>query len=90
MLEVNYAALEHAQGQMKTLSHQIDEKLDTLRAGLQKMRWDGADREAYDEHQRAWDAAVTDLNGVLGQIAAAVGLARENYINTEASNSKLF
>ncbi|WP_018351000.1 WXG100 family type VII secretion target [Longispora albida] len=89
-IEVNYATLEHAAGQMKTLSGQIDEKLDALRAKLQQLDWQGSDREAYDTHQRKWDESIKDLNTILNQIGAAVGVAKQNYMDTENSNANLW
>lgn len=90
MIKVDPHVLQEAHSQMKTIAHGMDEKLDTLRSGLEKMEWTGQDQEAYHEHQRKWDQAVTDLNNVLNQIGAAVGMASENYVNTEMQNSNLW
>jgi 6 kDa early secretory antigenic target len=90
VIKVDYAVLENAHSQMQSISKALDTKLDTLRAGLQKMEWDGQDRVAYQQHQAKWDQAVRDLNAVLNEIANAVGVARENYMTTEMSNSKLW
>jgi len=87
---VNYAALENANSQIQSTARSVEEKLDTLRTRLQQMQWDGQDQEAYREHQAQWDRAVRDMNGVLQQIGAAVGTARENYMSTEASNAKVW
>jgi early secretory antigenic target protein ESAT-6 len=54
------------------------------------MEWEGQDQVAYQQHQAKWDQAVRDLNAVLNEIANAVGVARENYMSTEMSNSKLW
>ncbi|MDT5043921.1 MAG: hypothetical protein QOE51_4906 [Actinoplanes sp.] len=89
-IKVDYAVLEQAHSQMQAISKALDTKLDTLRSGLQKMEWDGQDRVAYQQHQAKWDQAVRDLNQVLNEIANAVGVARENYMTTEMSNSKLW
>lgn len=87
---VNYAALESANNQIQSTARSLDEKLDTLRARLQKIQWDGADQAAYQQHQQQWDNALRDINGILAQIGAAVGVARENYMNTEQSNAKVW
>lgn len=87
-IQVNYAQMEAAAAQMKGISAQIDTELDTLRSKLQQMNWDGEDREAYNNHQRKWDAAIRDINALLNEIGGAVGIARENYINTEMNNAK--
>lgn len=57
---------------------------------LSKLEWEGQDRAAYEQHQAQWDAAVRDINKVLNDIGAAVGIARENYVSTEMSNSKVW
>jgi len=87
-IAVNYAALEHAHQQMQSISRHLDQKLDTLRSGLQRIEWDGADRAAYQEQQLKWDAAVRDINTILNEIGNAVGIAKENYLSTEMNNAK--
>jgi WXG100 family type VII secretion target len=90
MIKVDPHVLQEAHSQMKAIAQGMDTKLDTLRSGLQRMEWEGSDKEAYREHQAKWDKAVTDLNAVLNQIGAAVGIASDNYTSTEMSNSKLW
>jgi early secretory antigenic target protein ESAT-6 len=89
-IKVDPAALESAHTQMQAISRTIDEKLDTLRSGLQKIHWEGADREAYRQHQQEWDRAVADINAILNEIGGAVGVARERYVSTEMANSRLW
>lgn len=89
-IKVDYAVLESSNQQMQAISRTIDEKLDTLRSMLTKLEWEGQDRVAYEQHQAQWDAAVRDINKVLNDIGNAVGIARENYMTTEMSNSKVW
>ncbi|MGW5669488.1 WXG100 family type VII secretion target [Micromonospora sp. NPDC003776] len=89
-IKVDYAVLESSNQQMQAISRTIDEKLDTLRSMLTKLEWEGQDRVAYEQHQAQWDAAVRDINKVLNDIGQAVGIARENYMTTEMSNSKVW
>ena len=89
-IKVDYAVLESSNQQMQAISKTIDEKLDTLRSMLTKLQWDGEDRAAYEQHQAQWDAAVRDINQILNDIGGAVGIARENYVTTEMSNSKVW
>ena len=58
MIKVNYAALEAAETQIKSISASMDEKLAALRGKLQQVVWEGQDQARYAEHQRQWDAAV--------------------------------
>ncbi|MGN9810997.1 WXG100 family type VII secretion target [Micromonospora sp. BQ11] len=89
-IKVDYAVLESSNQQMQAISRTIDEKLDTLRSMLSKLQWDGQDRAAYEQHQAQWDAAVRDINKILNEIGGAVGVARENYVNTEMSNAQVW
>ncbi|MEU5725191.1 MULTISPECIES: WXG100 family type VII secretion target [unclassified Micromonospora] len=89
-IKVDYAVLESSNQQMQAISRTIDEKLDTLRSMLTRLEWEGQDRVAYQQHQAQWDAAVRDINKVLNDIGQAVGIARENYMTTEMSNSKVW
>jgi len=90
MIKVDYAVLENATAQIRSISATIDEKLDSLRSQLQRLEWEGHDRQAYAAHQAKWDAAVADLNQLLNEIGGAVGVARENYMNTESSNASMW
>ncbi|GIJ49691.1 hypothetical protein Val02_65770 [Virgisporangium aliadipatigenens] len=90
LIQVSPAQLEAAQLSIQKISKEIDTKLDTLRAMLQQLEWEGADREAYNAYQAQWDQAVRDINAVLNQIGGAVGIARDNYITTEANNAKVW
>jgi WXG100 family type VII secretion target len=86
-IQVNYAALEAAEAQIKSISRGMDEKLAALRGQLQQMVWEGQDQQRYAEYQGKWDQAVADLNQVLAQIGAAVGVANSNYQQTEQANA---
>jgi ESAT-6 family protein len=87
---VNYAQMEAAHSQMKSISQAIDSKLDTLRAQLDQMQWSGQDRDAYVAHKAAWDRAIKDINTILNEIGGAVGVARQNYMTTEINNAKVW
>jgi len=86
-IQVNYAALEAAETQIKAISRAMDDKLAALRTKLQAIVWEGADQQNYRQHQDQWDRAVADLNAVLAQIGAAVGTANSNYQQVEQSNA---
>lgn len=89
-IKVNYAQMESAREQMQAISAQIDEKLDALRSKLQQIQWEGGDQQAYEAHQRQWDTAVREINQLLNEIGAGVGVAKQNYVDTESSNTKLW
>jgi WXG100 family type VII secretion target len=90
MIKVNYAAMETAHGEIKSISEALGSKLDSLKDRLQKIEWTGSDQEAYQAAQNKWDTAVRDMNAVLADIGKAVGTALENYQQTELGNAKLW
>jgi early secretory antigenic target protein ESAT-6 len=90
MIKVNYAAMETAHGEIRSISDALGNKLDGLKDRLQKIEWTGSDREAYQAAQNKWDTAVRDMNAVLADIGKAVGTALENYQSTEMGNAKLW
>ena len=87
---VNYAQMESAYQQMQAIARRMDGRLDDLRAKLQRMTWVGSDKESYAACQSQWDSAAADLNAVLGEIGAAVGVAHQNYGQTERANASLW
>ena len=89
-ISVNYAALQAAETQIKSISRAMDDKLAALRDRLQQIVWEGQDQQRYAEHQAKWDQAVADLNQVLAQIGAAVGVANSNYQQTEQANASMW
>ncbi len=89
-IRVDHASLDEARQRMQRLAKEIDEQLDLVRSGLTRLSWEGADRDAYEANQREWDAAVRDLNAVLTEIAGAVGLAHQNFVDTETTNTRLW
>lgn len=89
-ISVNYAALDAAATQIKSISRAMDDKLATLRGQLQQIVWEGSDQQRYLEHQTKWDRAVADLNQVLAQIGAAVETANANYQQTEQANAQMW
>jgi 6 kDa early secretory antigenic target len=89
-LKVPYEVLDSQHQIMRKAARDIDIVLDTIRDGLQRLNWQGTDRDAYNDAQLRWDRSVVDMNNVLNEIAMAVGFARENYETTEMENSRLW
>lgn len=89
-VRVDHGQLMAAEKGIKDISLQLDQRLDTLRAMLNRMDWQGADKEAYQAHQAQWDSAVREINSLLNEIGGAVGIAQQNYQTTELENSRLW
>jgi 6 kDa early secretory antigenic target len=86
-IQVDFAALEGAHSQIRTISAGIEDRLGSLEARLARLHWVGDDRAAYDAHRAQWHAAMQRINHVLNEIGSAVGAARESYLNTERANA---
>ena len=87
-IRVDYAVLENAHSQIRSISAGIEERLSSLDARLARIQWDGEDRHAYDAHRAQWKAAMEGINTVLAEIGTAVGVARESYMQTERANAQ--
>lgn len=86
-IRVDYAAMENANSQIRTISGGLDERLQDLRARLERMHWEGADKVSYEQHRAEWESAMNGINRVLLEVGNAVGMARENYMATEQANA---
>ena len=89
MIQVNHEDMAQY-AVIKSNASQIDQLLDNIRRGLQKLHWDGEDRIAYDAAQKKWDDAVQDMNNVLMQIGNLLGQVGQNYITTAQDTTKLW
>lgn len=82
-ISVDFQHLAELERALSGASSEIESQLNTLRAKLQQMEWEGPDRVAYQEAQARWDRAVQDLNETLASIGTAVNVANQGYENTE-------
>jgi 6 kDa early secretory antigenic target len=84
-ISVDYGAMEEAASQIKASSKTIEDLSSSLKSQLQKIEWEGGDREAYLMQQQKWDQALLDMNNILHQISQAVDTARTGYSDVEQS-----
>ena len=84
-IAVDYAAMEEAAAQIRTSSKTIEDLSASLKSQLQKIDWQGGDREAYLAQQAKWDAALEDMNTILHKISEAVVTARQGYGDVESA-----
>ena len=87
-IQVDYAALETAEAEMKKIANAIQTEVQDLTGKLGHLDWEGADKTAYDEKQHAMNQSIQDIQELLQQIAGAVGTARDNYMATEKANAQ--
>lgn len=87
-IKVDYATLENANQQIQSTSRGIEERLEGLRTRLSRIEWQGEDQAAYEQHRQEWESAMRGINQVLNEIGKAVGVAREQYMQTERANAQ--
>jgi len=86
---VTFESIARTADDVDTTAKFIDTSLDDLRQFLAPMvaSWTGSAAVEYQDLQRRWNEAVTDLNVVLRQIARNLRTANETYLRTEAANA---
>lgn len=82
-IQVDYASMEEAAAVIRGSSKMIEDKLAELDSQLQKIEWEGADRQTYMAHKAKWNQAIADMNQILHQIGGAVETARQGYGDVE-------
>lgn len=89
---VTFGALQTAQEDIRTTLKRIHDRLDELESGLRPIAatWQGEAALFYQQKQREWDTAATDIGLVLDQIGRALGTANENYRQVEQRNRALW
>ncbi len=89
---VTFEANGAAQSDTAATYAAINTQLADLEAYLKPLvaSWDGAARDAYQSYQLQWNQALTELNGVLNQISAALGTAHDNYQQAETANAGMW
>jgi 6 kDa early secretory antigenic target len=89
---VQFAGMQAAVTDMERSITRLQTAIDTLEGDLRPLvaTWTGEAALFYQERQRAWDAAFTELQGVLVTAKQTVGQAADNYQRTEAANAALW
>jgi WXG100 family type VII secretion target len=82
-IAVNYGAMEQAAGVIRNSSQTIESELSELGSRLDRIAWEGQDREAYLAQRQKWEQAIADMNMLLNQIGGAVETARQGYGDVE-------
>lgn len=91
-LKVGYEALDQMAANILTASTELDDRLDQLEKYMNnaKQHWSGADAQAYEDARLKWNGAMTNMNGILREIAKQVNLSKEEYMAAEQNNAKRF
>jgi len=91
-LVVDFAALQHASGEIAGALNRLESQLADLERDASPLvaTWTGEAMEAYNERQAKWRQAATDLSAILRNIKNAVDESAADYSNTEKRNTGLF
>jgi len=88
-IKVTFGSLESAAGNIGTQAHKVQASLEDLKSFLAPLvaSWTGQASEEYQQHQKQWDTAATDLQQVLASIGTAVQNAAQEYQQGEQINT---
>lgn len=91
-LKVGYEALDQAAANILTASSDLDDRLDQLETYMngRKQHWSGEDAAAYETARLKWNQGMKEMNLILRDVAKAVNLSKEEYMNAEKGNAKRF
>jgi early secretory antigenic target protein ESAT-6 len=92
LLLVNFAALGEASANIQRALNELQSQLSRLEedGGRLTATWDGPARAAYEERQRRWQTAASDLSTILRNIQGAVEESKIDYQNTERMAAQRF
>jgi early secretory antigenic target protein ESAT-6 len=92
LLLVNFGALQQASMDIQKALSQLESQLGQLErdAGPLVATWDGAAQMAYQERQRKWQTAATELSEILRQVKLAVEESAADYQDTERKATNRF
>ena len=92
LLLVNFGALSQASGDIQKALNELQSQLGQLQrdAGPLVATWDGPAQAAYQERQRKWQTAASELSEILRHIKIAVDESAADYQDTERKATNRF
>lgn len=91
LIHYSFGEIAAASADIHATSGRINALLDELKAEIAPMvaTWEGESALAYQQAQKQWDTAASELNQVLSRIARAVGEGNDRMgdINRAAASS---
>lgn len=92
LLVVNFGAMHAASGGIDVAIRALNEQLAQLEQDAAPLvaTWTGDARAAYEQRQRTWRAAATELSTMLVEIKKALDESALDYRTTEDRNVRLF
>ncbi len=92
LLLVNFGALQQASMDIQKALNQLQSQLGQLERGAGPLvaTWNGAAQTAYQERQRKWQTAASELSEILRSIKIAVDESAADYQDTERKATNRF
>lgn len=89
---VTFGAMSQTEADFASVYQALQNTLNTLESELNSSlsQWTGAAQQAYFAAKREWDTAAADMATVVNSLGRVIGLANENYMNTESANMKMW
>lgn len=89
---VSFETIRNASNEVKQGAARIQNQLDDLKAGVQKIAasWQGVAQEGYQARQAQWDQSAADLQQALQQISVSLDNAAQSYQATETKNAGIW
>lgn len=91
-LKVGYEALDQMAANILSAGAAVDDKLNAMENRMKgrMTEWSGDDQQAYLTAKAEWDKQMEEMLLILGDIAKAVNLSREEYQAAEKKNASRF
>lgn len=87
---VSYAHVDNAVDDMRLQTKEIAKIISSLNDELQQLQqsWEGDDRQAYDDKQKAWNQAVENMGKWLDDNASTLDEIRNMYTQNEKNQTQ--
>ncbi len=87
--KVESAAMSAGIAALKNASASFRSELDTLKRQLDSTlgQWDGAARNAYNDHKQMWDRTADHMEAVIDKMAMVLSSITDGYADNEAAIS---
>src|SRR5215467_5650671 len=83
---VNFGMMAQGEADFASVYQALQNTLTTLEAQLNASlsQWSGSAQQAYYAAKTKWDSAAADMAAVVSSLSQVIGVANENYTQTES------
>ena len=89
---VNFGMMAQGEADFASVYQALQNTLTTLETQLNASlnQWTGSAQQAYYAAKAKWDAAAADMATVVSSLGQVIGVANENYTQTESVNRAMW